>query len=98
MTFTNIDRVVSRFFVQFVMQAAPIQLRAMHSIFESLYSIGRLFFPFVLWMMGGKLKLICTATSGNSPEILEQLESKYNLNGRDLPPALGGQYTDGFDE
>ena len=98
MGFTSYDRVVSRFFVQFIMQGAPIQMRAMHSVFESLYSIGRLFFPFVLWMMGGKLKLIATATSGTNAEILEQLENQYNLTGRDLPPALGGSYRNELDD
>jgi hypothetical protein len=85
------DRKKTRLLVELVRDCLPIKIRGVHICFPAIKSVGKLFLPTKLWLMGRSLRRRTLMHSGCADELLIDLE-EFGMLKEGIPDDFGGAY------
>jgi hypothetical protein len=87
----NFDRKKTRLLVELLRDCLPVKIRAVHICFPAIKSVGKLFLPTKLWMMGRSMRRRTLMHAGCADELLIDLQ-EFGMTKEGIPDDFGGAY------
>jgi hypothetical protein len=94
----NFNRKRARLLLELLRDCLPLRIRAVHICFPAIKSVGKLFLPAILWLMGRSMRRRTLIHAGCVDELLLDLQ-EFGMTKKGIPEDFGGAYgAQGFKE